>query len=162
MQFACQNSGTHLNRASVIGKSLWQFVYGVEVRQIYGMIFKAVRTKQQSMVFKFRCDSPATRRWFQLKVAPLQHDELMLSIHSIREVTRNPVHILDPDVSRGDSLLTVCSWCIKGRLPTDEWVELEEVINRLDLLGKGPVPPLRHGLCSECHCQIENELKNLR
>jgi hypothetical protein len=162
LQFACQNAGAHLNRASVIGKSLWEFIEGEDISQLYGLIFKAVRTKHQAATFRFRCDSSVCRRFFQLTVSPLPEDELMLSTHLIREVSRSPVPILDPDVERGEPFLTLCSWCIKACLPTKEWVELEEAVRRLDSLGKGVVPRLTHGLCLECQITIEEELKNLR
>ncbi|MDR4460108.1 MAG: hypothetical protein MRJ67_06265 [Nitrospirales bacterium] len=162
LQFACQNAGGHLNRAFIIGKSLWGFIEGENLRQTYGLIFKAVRTTHQAAILRFRCDSSLCRRYFQLTVSPLQEDELMLSTHSIREISRDPVLLLDPDVQRGDQVLTICSWCVKAWLPNDEWVELEEAVNRLDLLGSGVVPRLRHGLCQDCQVDIEKELKNLR
>ena len=95
-------------------------------------------------------------------MSPLHEGELMLSTHPIREVSRNPVPLLDPDAQRGESFLTICSWCIKARLPTDEWVEVEDVINRLDFLVSGTVPLLTHGICPKCVITVENELKNLR
>jgi hypothetical protein len=162
LQFACQNAGEHLNRAHVTGKSLWEFIEGEDVRQVYGMIFKAVRTKHQPAVFRFRCDSSVCRRYYLLTVSPLHEEELMLSSHPISEVSRSPVPLLDPDVQRGEPFLTICSWCLKACLPTNEWVELEEAINRGDFLGSRPVPRLTHGLCPKCQINIENELKNLR
>ena len=162
LQFACQNAGEHLNRANVIGHSLWDFIEGEEVRQIYGLIFKAVRTTLQAVVFKFRCDSPVCRRYFLLTVSPLEEEALMLSTHPVREVVRNAVPILDPDVQRGEESLTICSWCIKACLSTKDWVELDEAISRLDLLGGRAMPRITHGLCPKCHATIETELKNLR
>ncbi|GJL68657.1 MAG: hypothetical protein NPIRA06_12920 [Nitrospirales bacterium] len=162
LQFACQNDGGHLNRASVIGKSLWEFIEGEDLRQIYRHIFKAVRMKQQAAVFRFRCDSPVCRRFFQLMVSPLQEDELMFSTHPIREVQRDPVLFLDPDVQRRGPFVTICSWCMKVRLPNQGWVELEETVNYLDSLGTGVLPSLTHGICLECQGNIENELKNLK
>jgi hypothetical protein len=162
LQFGCKNAGEHLNRAHVIGKSLWEFIEGEDVRHIYGLIFKAVRMKCQPAVFRFRCDSSVCRRYYLLTVSPLQEDELMLSTHPIREVSRDPIPLLDPDAERGEPFLTICSWCNKARLPTDEWVELEDAIHRFDFLGSRTVPLLTHGLCPKCHITIENELKNLR
>lgn len=162
LHFACQNAGGHLNRASIIGKSLWDFIEGENLSQTYGLIFKAVRTKHQVAIFQFRCDSSVCRRYFQLTVSPLQEDELMLSTHAIREISRDPVLLLDPDVRKGDHVLTTCSWCIKACLPNDEWVELEEAVNRLDLFGSGVVPRMKHGLCLDCQVKIEKELKNLK
>jgi len=162
LRFACQNAGAHLNRASVIGQSLWEFIEGEDIRQAYGMIFKAVRMRQQAAAFRFRCDSSVCRRFFQLTVSPLQADELMLSTHPIREVSRDPVSLLDPDVRRGESFLTICSWCMKARLLNEEWVELEEAVTGLDCFGSGVVPRLNHGLCLECEINIEKELKNMK
>jgi len=162
LQFACQNAGEHLNRAHVIGQSLWEFIEGEDVKHIYGLIFKSVRMKHQPAVFSFRCDSSVCRRYYLLTVSPLHDGELMLSTHPVREVSRKPVPLLNPDAPRGEPSLTICSWCMKARLPTDEWVELENVINRFDLLGSGTVPLLTHGICPRCAIAIENELKNLR
>ena len=86
----------------------------------------------------------------------------MLSTHPIREISREAVLLLDPDVQRGEPVLSTCSWCIKACLPNDEWVELEEAVNRLDLFGGGVVPSLKHGLCLDCQVKIETELKNLK
>ncbi|HNP29927.1 MAG: hypothetical protein KC592_01920 [Nitrospira sp.] len=162
LKFACQNAGGHLNRAFVIGKSLWEFIEGEELRHLYRLIFKTVRMKQQAAVFSFRCDSSLCQRHFQLVVSPLQEDELMFSTHSIREVAREPVFFLDPDVPRGETFLTICSWCMKIRLPNQGWIELEEAVNCLDSLGSGVVPSLTHGICLECQFVIEKELKNLK
>ena len=162
LQFACQNAGGHLNRAYVIGRSLWDFIEGEDLRQIYRHIFKAVRMKQQAAVFKFRCDSPVCRRYFQLMVSPLPEEELMFSTHPIRVVPRDPVLFLDPDVERGEPFLTICSWCMKVRLPNRGWIELEEVVNALDLLGSPVVPSLTHGICLECQSHVEKKLKILK
>jgi hypothetical protein len=161
LQFACQNDGAHLNRAYVIGKSLWDFIDGKDIRHLYSLILKKVRTTQQAKEFKFRCDSPACRRYFFLTVSPLHGGELMFSTHLIREDPRNPVPILDPEVKRGEQFVKICSWCLKAGLPTQEWVELDEAMTRLDLLGGGEVPQLTHGICSECQRSIEDELESL-
>ncbi|MGE3939928.1 MAG: PAS domain-containing protein [Nitrospirales bacterium] len=161
LQFACQNDGAHLNRAFVIGKSLWDFIDGEDLRHLYAQIFKMVRTKHHTMVFRFRCDSPVCRRYFLMTLSPLLEGSLMLSTHPIREELREPVALLDPDVQRGEPLLRMCSWCIKACLPTEEWVELEEAIKRMDLLGGAEMPRLTHGICQECERTINLELKSL-
>ncbi len=86
----------------------------------------------------------------------------MFSTHPIRVVPRDPVLFLDPDVERGEPFLTICSWCMKVRLSNQGWVELEEVVNALDLLGSAVVPSLTHGICLECQGHIEKKLKNLK
>lgn len=162
LKFACQNDGAHLSRAHVIGKSLWEFVDGEEVRGLYGQIFKMVRMKQRAGLFRFRCDSPVCRRYFLLTVSPLQEEALMLSTHTIGETPRKTVPLLDSELEKGGTWLRVCSWCMKACLSTKEWVELEEAVDRLDLLGGNPVPHLTHGICPDCQITVEQELQTLR
>ncbi len=162
LQFACQNDGAHLNRAFVIGKSLWDFIEGEDLRHLYTQIFRLVRTKHHTMVFRFRCDSPACRRYFLMTLSPLLESSLMISTHAIREEMREPVALLDPLVQRDEPFLRICSWCVKACLPpTDEWVELEEANKRLGFLEGGVVPRLTHGICQECHRMIDLEIKSL-
>ena len=85
----------------------------------------------------------------------------MLSTEQIREVSRRTVPLLDLDTARGEQYLTICSWCIKARLPSKKWVELEEAIDHFDILGRKDIPKLTHGICLECLDNIKNELNNL-
>lgn len=162
LQFAGHNGGKHLDRDSIIGKSLWTFVEGDDLRQVYGLIFKTVRSRHESAVFRFRCDSPVCRRYFLLTISPLQEEALILSTHLLREAPRPPVLFLDPEVQRGEQFLTICSWCLKARLSTQGWLELEDAIQRLDLLGGREIPRVTHGLCLDCHRNIEHELMRLK
>ncbi len=161
LQFACQNDGAHLNRAFVIGKSLWDFIEGEDLKHLYTQIFRIVRTKHHTMVFRFRCDSPACRRYFLMTLSPLLESSLMISTHAIREELREPVALLDPEMEKGEPFLRVCSWCVKACLPTDEWAELEEANEQMDLLGRKVVPRLTYGICPECQRTIDLELKSL-
>lgn len=162
LQFACQNDGAHLSRAYVIGKSLWEFIDGEDNRQVHRLILKTVRATQRVQEFKFRCDSPVCRRHFLLTVSPLPEGELMFSTHPVREDSRSPVPLLDPDVKRGEQYLRICSWCIKACLPNQKWVELEDAISLLGLLCGGIMPNVTHGVCPDCQITIEKELKNLK
>jgi hypothetical protein len=161
-EFAVQNGAEKLNVDYIVGNLIWKFIAGKEVQQLYDLIFKAVRKAQKDAVFSFRCDSPAYRRYLHLTVSPLPDGALMLSTEQIREVSRSAVPLLDLDTARGEQYLTICSWCIKARLPSKKWVELEEAINYFDILGRKDFPKLTHGICLECVTKIKNELENLR
>lgn len=160
-EFAAQNDAEKLNLDYIVGNSIWEFIAGKEVKELYGLIFKAVRKKQKDAVFNFRCDSPACRRYLRLSVSPLPDEALLLSTEQIREVSRSTVPLLDLDTVRGEEYLTICSWCIKARLSSKKWVELEEAVNHFDLLERKDFPKLTHGICPECVTTIKNELKNL-
>jgi len=114
LPFAGQDAGARPNRASVAGKTLWECIEGEDIRQTYGMIFKAVRTKQQTAVLRFRCAGSACRRYFQLMVSSLPEEELRLSTHPICEVSRHPVSLVDSDARPGEPFLTIRSWCMKA------------------------------------------------
>lgn len=160
-EFAAQNGAEELNSDYILGNLIWKFIAGKEVMQLYDLIFKAVRKTHKDAVFSFRCDSPAYRRYLRLTVSPLPDEALMLSTEQIREVSRSPVPLLDLDTARGEEYLTICSWCIKARLPSEKWVELEEAVNHFDLLARKDFPKLTHGICPECVTKIKNELENL-
>ena len=62
-EFASENDGVDvLYPDSVIGKSLWDFVKGHSLRQIYQEIVRDVRGNDRSVGFDYRCDSPYLKR----------------------------------------------------------------------------------------------------
>ncbi len=58
--------------------------------------------------------------------------------------------LLDADVGRSDELLRSCGWC-KKFLVGDEWVEVEEAVQRLRLFQRRRLPSITHGICDGCY-----------
>jgi hypothetical protein len=70
-------------------------------------------------------------------------------LHSEKE-REVPQPLLDPEVPRSESTLTMCGWC--DRFEVDgEWVEVEEAARRLELFNRPELPALSHGICPDCN-----------
>lgn len=156
--FAEENQAPKLNRASVIGSSLWTYVVGEESRQLYQLVFRQVRRLQEPASIPFRCDSPRKRRFLRLQIDPLPDSGLRLTSLTERIESRPPVNLLDPKHARSDDILTICGWCKKVLLPDQNWVEAEEAINSLRLFDE-ILPQMSHGICPDCS---ENFIRELR
>jgi hypothetical protein len=154
LEFARTNSAGHLTRDAVIGRSLWDFLTGTEVRLLYQLLFRRVREDGISVVLPFRCDSPSVRRFMELGVRPGDQGGLELEGRLLRTEAREPARLLDPAEARTDDFLTVCSWCKQVRLPSEHWVEAEEAIVTLDLFSAPQLPRLTHGICSACAARV--------
>src|ERR1700704_5866909 len=56
--FARVNGGI----GQVVGRPLWHFVTGQEVRAVWSQLLHRVREQGGPLVFLYRCDGPGTRR----------------------------------------------------------------------------------------------------
>jgi hypothetical protein len=43
----------------------------------------------------------------------------------------------------------MCSWCKRVR-QEGRWLDLEEGVQELELLSRGPLPEISHGMCPAC------------
>lgn len=69
---------------------------------------------------------------------------------------RDRIAVLEPDRPRSAALLTLCSWCNRGRIG-DRWAEIEEVVAELRLFD-AEVPRLTHGVCPSCVALVAAEV----
>ncbi len=60
LDFAVANGTPDLTETTVLGQTLWKFIYGPETRPFYEQIFESVRTQHRNMQVAFRGDSPLT------------------------------------------------------------------------------------------------------
>ena len=63
LRFARENEAEQLVETGVVGRSVWDFVSGFEVRSLYENLFASVRSRGEPARVPFRCDSPALARW---------------------------------------------------------------------------------------------------
>ena len=66
--FARENGAAGL--ADIAGRSLWDFVVGADVRDVYRQMLDRVREDGGSIGFPFRCDAPALRRFLEMEIVP--------------------------------------------------------------------------------------------
>jgi hypothetical protein len=154
--FAIGNGAPELAEDRLLGESLWRFVAGVEVAQIYREVFRKAREQSVQIVFPFRCDSQELRRDMLMKVLPRSDGHLEIQCIT-RSILRNTSR-LDFAASRGSTaeLLTVCSWC-KDALLNREWVPLEQAIKELDLLGSMAAPQTTFSICRDCRDKVARQ-----
>ena len=145
-----QANGTTLTRASVIGKSVWKFVQGSELRQLYRLVFASVRSQNRPATIPFRCDSPAERRHMKLVISSLEGDNLELCGHLEVEEHRSHIDLLDVNVPRADTTVTVCSICRRFQMDDTSWVEAEVAMRSLKSSPIIRPPTLIQRVCPEC------------
>ena len=134
-----------------LGRSLWDFVAGHEVRKLQRLLLRRVRDGVRDVELPFRCDGPDVRREMDIRIAADRTGRVVLfSAHLRSEVAREePQPLLDPDFPREDDFLPMCAWCDRF-LVDGEWVEVEEAARRLELFRRSEMPTLDHGICPQC------------
>ncbi|MDD4101767.1 MAG: hypothetical protein PHU80_03950 [Kiritimatiellae bacterium] len=136
---------------AVLGKSLYDYICGLEVRHLYATVLKVVRERNQVLHLLFRCDAPELRRYLRLELAPLTNGHVELRSQILKTESRESVELLRPDLPRSDEIITMCSMCKKVETDPDDWQEIESAINRLHLFEMEAPPQISHGLCPVCY-----------
>lgn len=149
-EFARDNDAPEL-AVPELGRSLWSYVEGDEVQDLWRRLLARVRADQCETRVPFRCDGPGVRRWFEMTISPTQDDGVQFRSVLVVESPRPDIVLLDRWVDRlADSApLVVCSWCGRGHDGVN-WRELDDVVRDRRLLEKSSVPRLDHGICPTC------------
>jgi hypothetical protein len=147
LEFARQNGAAELTREPVVGRPLWDFIAGSEVRFLYRLVLDRVRS-----------NDPDIRRFMRLVISPIQAGGVQFDGVLVREERRQRVALLDPEAPRSADFVTICAWCKSVRIRDEEWVPAEEAIVHLDIFGTHRFPQLTHGICAACDEQIKQEL----
>jgi hypothetical protein len=133
-----------------LGRSLWDFVAGEEMRKLQRMLLRRVRESLGGVELPFRCDGPAVRREMDIRIAPSSGGRLVLFAARLRaEEQREFQPLLDPEAERGEELLEMCGWCDRFAI-AGKWVEVEEAAQRLQLFQRGQPPTISHEICPDC------------
>lgn len=150
---------------TIIGQSLWRYIAGVDVAQIYRELLCVVRERQSAVRIPFRCDSPTVRRNMVLDAIP-QSDGAIEFRTTTLNVQQQPaafpsLHFspqTDFEPITKDSALRLCSWC-KRLYVAGEWVELADGVKALGLFQTRQPAPITHAMCTDCYIRINSELE---
>jgi hypothetical protein len=148
--FARENEGTTLLPPEILGRPLWDFIGDAATKHIYRVLHGRVRARGRPVRLSFRCDAPECRRLLQLDIRPGEAQELIYRVRTLKEEQRTPVLVLDPQIPRSETFVTMCGWCKRVAVPPRSWVEVEEAIEALPLFREPRPPQLTHGICEEC------------
>lgn len=147
--FARENGAPELAGRTVLGRSIWEFVVGVEARLLWSQLFARCRATRESRRLPYRCDGPDVRRYLVMALEAPGGSDIVIVSHVVREESRATVRLLDPVVPRTDEALLACSWCRKVYV-AGRWVEVEHAVEMLRLFERAELPFLTHGMCPVC------------
>jgi hypothetical protein len=138
-----------------LGRSLWDFVAGMELEKLQRMLVRRIRGELRSVDLPFRCDGPGVRREMDIRIAARSSGRFVLFSAWLRfeEPRREFQPLLAADTPRSKQALTMCGWCDRF-LVGEEWVEVEEAVTRLGLFRLAEMPAISHGVCPDCGAML--------
>jgi hypothetical protein len=147
-RFAAENGWVDAD--SSLGRSLWDFVAGEEMKKLQRMLLRRIRGGAGSVELPFRCDGPGVRREMDIRISSSSAGRLVqFKARARSEEAREFQPLLDPETERENDTVEMCSWC--DRFHVDgEWVEVEEAAARLKLFQRSGSPTISHGVCPDC------------
>lgn len=145
-----ENNAPQLCAENILGRNLFDFIADEKVRYLYHTMFEKILNAEISFKFTYRCDTPDRRRLFALETYRVKENVIELRNTLLSIELRNPIELLNPDTLKNDQYLRICSWCKKTQLDNEQWVEIEEAIQRMRLFERRELPNLTHTICKPC------------
>jgi hypothetical protein len=134
----------------VLGCDILSQIADARTRHVYRLLIDRIRDRRCPAKFRYRCDSPARRRFMEMRMNVAKNGQVEFLSRVLRIEQREPIAVLDAARrQRSGGVLPICSWC-KAVWVETAWVELEEAMKRTDILARAPLPPLSHGICPAC------------
>jgi wyosine [tRNA(Phe)-imidazoG37] synthetase (radical SAM superfamily) len=159
-EFAASNKSVTLTSEKVVGRVLWDFIADDATIQIYGDMVRRARAGHK-VEFKFRCDSPYSRRLMKMTIRPLEDEGVEFKTETLSTTERGVQLVLDRDSERSCDFIRKCGWCNKFNVGGEDWRELEEATKKLGFFENGhSYPQLSHGICDECRETLLSKLRS--
>jgi len=148
-EFASANDGPEVAAENVLGRRLWEFISDETTLSLYREMVDQAHAGRH-LEFRFRCDSPTSRRQMQMHIAKGSDGEIQFTSTTHHEDERPNVGLLDATLPRIGGMLKICGWCKRLDIGAGLWSEIEEAANAFSLFERSSLPPLSHGMCEEC------------
>jgi hypothetical protein len=146
-KFASENNAKDLAK-SIIGESIWKFIYFDEVHRLYQRLFEAIRKTDKEITLNFRCDSHNVLRFMKMYIEPIGENNLQIKTKLIRQVDRTKMlsrEILFLGIHSGTPM---CSHCNKIYINEKSvWLEIDEAIEK-NLIGREL--SVNFKMCEDC------------
>jgi len=157
-EFARANGAPELVEPSS-DRTLWSAFDGDEIRELWQLVVQRVRTEHTEAQVPFRCDAAHARRWFEMTVSPAEHGCVRFRSVQMFEEEREPIALLDHEVTRDAAApaIALCSWCGRGERD-GEWLEIDDLVQAGRLLELDAPPPVSFGICNPCRREMSAEL----
>lgn len=129
-KFARENNAKDLAK-SIIGESIWKFIYFDEVHRLYQRLFEAIRKTGKEITLNFRCDSHNVLRFMKMYIEPIGENNLQIKTKLIRQVDRKKMlsrEILFLGIHSGTPM---CSHCNKIYInDKGVWMEIDLALDK--------------------------------
>jgi hypothetical protein len=159
--FAVENGAeSHALAAAVVGRSLFEYIEGLEVRHLYEILLKTVLETGVGATVPLHCDSPSLRRKLLLSIRPMQFGVVEYEGRIVEIAPREPVLILDSTRPRGPEMVYICSFC-KRIEQAGDWLDPATYLLQSNALAKEILPRLSHGVCPDCYWTAASEYELL-
>ena len=97
----------------------------------------------------------------QMRIEALDDGQIEFHSHAVEIRPRAALAVLARSAERDPSrLLHICSWCNRGEVDRRSKA-IDQVVTTLGLFEGQPLPRLTHGVCDECHAQVEEEFHSV-
>ncbi|MEP7075666.1 MAG: hypothetical protein ABI878_07615 [Acidobacteriota bacterium] len=156
-EFASENDSPDIMAKNVLGRKIWDFISDETLRHLYSQIITKVRNGT-AMKFDFRCDAPDERRYLRMSIEPATGGSVQFETRQIQVTPRPPSVEFAAGTAGTGATVIACSWCNRIRTDEEEWVELEDAVERLQLFAVNPRPTLSHGICGVCKTNVMQRL----
>lgn len=128
---------------------MWSFVGDETTRELYRRMIARARNGN-TVQFRYRCDAPAERRVFEMRISAMPRGEVEFHSQMVSSEPRSPVGWLNSAATRSRDFVVMCGWCARVSLSTGHWVEIEQAIERHRAFQGAVAPRITHSICPEC------------
>jgi hypothetical protein len=147
-EFARGNGGI----GNVVGRPLWHFVTGKDVRAVWSLLLRRVREVGGPLAFLYRADGPGARRLMQMELLA-DNDGYVAFRSTLIKSAAAPTFVGRWEQGTTRDAIVVCGWCARVNLG-ESWVAPQEATAELGLLG-GRGARLSHGVCETCASELK-------
>lgn len=143
-RLAQENAGTDLLSASIVGRSLYDYIHGDVSRMFVRTLVNGVRTLGRPRTVPYRCDSPGVRRFMEMSLFREASGSILVEHRQLRTEAIQRKFDFKAGVALGRQMIIRCSHCnaVKNN---GTWGEAE------DLLPEGNTQvPVIYGVCQTC------------
>jgi hypothetical protein len=165
--FACKNSGQDAVSNNLLGRNLFDFIQGEEVRAVYKSSHATLLEDDQARIsFEYRCDAPDRERRMLMSVSTVVCDggetAILYQSQILDERMRVPLPILSAENYKRpysiENRVSICSFCAKIAWPLaaggarQDWISADEYYAE----GGSSLVGLNFGICPECFEKSQN------
>ena len=134
----------------VIGRPMWDFVSGTQVRQLWEVLFDRVRNVGAPVFVPMRSDTANLRRVLDVELHPMAERSIRQVFELVWTEPRPRVALFDHSQPRNEATLTCCAWCNRIQVRLGMWQEIEDAQLTLRIEAAPTLPSLTRGVCSSC------------